>query len=111
MPTLRREPGLHPARCPNQNTSPDDGRSEDARQRSNVVLPAPFAPISATTSPAAIVKSSRSKTNRWPNLFDNCRASSEGIASIIQQNPTRPWPVAAAAPEQLQRGDLMNGTW
>src|SRR5215213_428856 len=51
-------------------TDPDDGRCSPTRQRSNVDLPAPFAPITATTSASATDKSTRCSTAVPPTVTE-----------------------------------------
>lgn len=49
---------------PSSTTPPADGRNADAATRSNVVLPAPDGPISATRSPTAITRLTQSRASR-----------------------------------------------
>ena len=58
------------------DTVPADGRHTPARIRSSVVLPAPFAPTSATVSPGATVKETSSSNGLRPQEKDMCLTSS-----------------------------------
>ena len=57
-------------------TVPADGRHTPARMRRSVVLPAPFAPTSATVSPGATVKEMSSSSGLRPQEKDMCLTSS-----------------------------------
>jgi hypothetical protein len=62
----------------------EPGRSTDAKQRNNVVLPAPLAPVRATLSPSATSRSTPRSTIRPPRTLDNPRARIAILVSCIR---------------------------
>ena len=83
QPNIRRSPGPAFRRSmPASFTRPAVGRARPAPSRSNVVLPAPFAPISATKEPAGMLRSSPRRTWLRPKVLvisRNSRSLRTGI--------------------------------
>src|SRR5688500_9009009 len=61
-------------------TSPPVAGSEPARICSSVVLPAPFGPITATSSPRAASKLTSRSAHRLPYRLESCSARSAAVA-------------------------------
>src|SRR5689334_19150890 len=77
----RRASGLPARRRPSTRTSPADGRLSPARTRSSVLFPAPLGPATASTSPAASVRSTSRSTLSRPKDRRRPRAASSGSPS------------------------------
>src|SRR5260370_38655063 len=60
---------------------PDQGRSAPAITDSSVVLPAPFAPTSATVSPAA--RSRLTPNSAWKSAYPASSPWTESVLSVI----------------------------
>src|SRR5688572_10108268 len=72
---------------PSSSTSPSSGSRRPASTDSSVLLPHPDGPTSATTSPAATWRSTRSSTATSPYASVTPRASSDGAAASERMDP------------------------
>ena len=73
--------------APARNSSPDDGRSRPPRMRIRVVLPAPFSPRIASTSPARTSRSTPQSAWTSPNRRETpttSRAGAEPASTAIR---------------------------
>src|SRR6266404_381771 len=66
---------------PRKRIVPDVGLSSPVMQLTNVVLPAPFGPMTPRISPLRIVRSTPPTAARPPNRFVSWRTSSSGVPS------------------------------
>ena len=82
-PSRARWYGASPARsCPSSRTCPEFGRSTPDRQLNRVVLPAPFGPMSATSSPGR-ASPTRRPARRCPRTAcRRCSATSTGRPAV-----------------------------
>src|SRR5262249_54413182 len=67
---------------PARRISPELGGNAPARMFMNVDLPAPLAPTTDRTSPAAASKSTSSRTTRPGNCFDSARVSTSSLGRL-----------------------------
>ena len=67
-------------RRPAKKTSPLAGTTSPAMQRTSVVLPAPFSPASATSSPVRTLRLTSSRARSWPKLTLSPETVSSGPA-------------------------------
>src|SRR5258708_34173866 len=68
---------------PSTRTLPVVGRYTRVMTLKRVVLPAPFGPINATTSPASVVKETRSSATTPPKRTLSSRISSSAISAQV----------------------------
>ena len=71
-----------PARPPSMCTSPESGVMAPAMHSTSVVLPAPFSPTKATSSPGWTTRSTPSSTTWRPKRFVRPRTSRRGAGSV-----------------------------
>ena len=96
-------------RRPAKNTSPLAGTTSPAMQRTRVVLPAPFSPASATSSPVCTLRLTSSRARSQPKLTLSPDTVSSGAAAVARAAPgpvsARPassfGPASAAATEPV----------
>ena len=79
-PPGRRRPGCGLTGRPASRISPAVGAMSPAMQRTSVVLPAPFSPASATTSPGRICRSTPSSARSGPKSTTRSDTDSSGGA-------------------------------
>src|SRR5688500_40334 len=94
MTPTRRLAGVASGGNPHNNAEPKVGRMSPRRIRTSVVLPAPFGPRSATTSPARTWKSIRSSARMSPKRRDTPESSpigsgSDGMTDSISEGDLR----------------------
>ena len=91
---------------------PSSGRWIPARIDSSVVLPAPFGPITATSSPAAALRDTSRSATRSPNRFESPTASRTAGASraaAVAGGDIRATVTESPAVKLLFVGDVVGG--
>ena len=105
MPSrARRCVGTRVRSCPSKVIDPPSGVRMPSRQLKNVVLPAPFGPISPTSSRSPTSRSTRSSAVMPANFFVTPDASSRLIAALRPGSPSTPGCRAAVRWCRCRRG-------
>ena len=85
-PSLAAALGTGATACPPTRIDPDTGVTSPATDRMSVVLPAPFSPASATTSPARSARLTRSSAVSAPKRTVSPDTESSGVPPTVSRS-------------------------